>query len=254
MNLCECGCGEPTSPGRRFSKSGHFSRVSREPIEQKYRIDPETSHWYWQRAIVNGYGYVQHPATRKTMPAHRYVYELHKGPIPPGLTLDHLCRVRDCVNPDHLEPVTRGENVLRGEGLSAKNKRKTHCLRGHLLSGSNLLVLPSGGRYCLACRKDRAPNYVAGQRAYNHERWQRQKEAQGLRIGEVAAMLGVTEHLVRKWDRQGLLSAKDRPSTGHRYFDLGDVKHFQSKPLPKARRARLQPQPLPRQSSPGIEP
>ncbi len=63
------------------------------------------------------------------------------GQIPSGLTLDHLCRVRNCVNPAHLEPVTHRENTLRGDGVTAINARKTSCHRGHPFAGENLYVL-----------------------------------------------------------------------------------------------------------------
>jgi hypothetical protein len=82
--------------------------------------------------------------------AHRIVYMLLVGPIPFGYALDHLCRVRRCVNPAHLEPVTIAENVLRGEGTAARHARQTHCLRGHPLSGDNLVVY-GGDRHCRAC-------------------------------------------------------------------------------------------------------
>ncbi len=77
----------------------------------------ETPCWIWQRTInPKGYGMVSitdHGA-QKSYRAHRFVYEMHNGPIPEGLTLDHLCRVRACVNPEHLDPVTQGDNVRRG--------------------------------------------------------------------------------------------------------------------------------------------
>ena len=88
--------------------------------------------------------------------AHRVAYEMLVGPIPARLTLDHLCRNRGCVRPDHLEPVTNEENILRGEAPSAKNARKTHCFRGHPLNGANLYVWPRNGmRVCVACRTAR---------------------------------------------------------------------------------------------------
>ncbi len=77
---------------------------------------------------------------------HRYVYELLVGPIPDGFDIDHLCRVRNCVNPEHLEAVTHRENMLRGDTLAAANAAKTHCPKGHALDGRD-----THGRYCTTC-------------------------------------------------------------------------------------------------------
>jgi len=104
------------------------------------------------------YGYgrltVWYPATKsfKTEKTHRLVYEGLIGNIPSGLTIDHLCRNRACVNPDHMEVVTNHENTLRGIGPSAINHRRTECQRGHPLSGPNLHMRPSGRRQCLTCK------------------------------------------------------------------------------------------------------
>src|SRR5882672_6137680 len=88
--------------------------------------------WLWTGSRTRkGYGRVQWDG--RTVQAHRLVYELLVGPIPVGLYLDHLCRNPRCVRPDHCEPVSNGENVLRGFGPPAVNARKTHCLRGHPL-------------------------------------------------------------------------------------------------------------------------
>lgn len=92
--------------------------------------------WKWIGATKpGGYGIfvIKKYGIQKTYNAHRWSYEYHKGKIPEGLTIDHLCRVRNCVNPDHLEAVTMRENLMRGNGYTAKNARKTHCPRGHLL-------------------------------------------------------------------------------------------------------------------------
>ena len=87
--------------------------------------------------------------------AYRYFYELVKGKIPDNLQIDHLCRNTRCVNPDHLEPVTIKENVLRGMGITAINARKTHCKNGHALIGTNLIAysLKRGQRICKICKR-----------------------------------------------------------------------------------------------------
>jgi hypothetical protein len=104
--------------------------------------------WRWTGSIrPNGYGSFQGAS------AHRVAYELFVGAIGPDLCVDHLCRVRDCVNPLHLEAVTRAENTLRGTSPAAENARKTTCKRGHPLSGENL-YLSNGARSCLACRRE----------------------------------------------------------------------------------------------------
>lgn len=112
-------------------------------------------------AGTNGVGYGSfHPrplwGDNPKVYAHRWSYEHLVGPIPEGLHLDHLCRNPLCVNPEHLEPVTVAVNVLRGVSSPARNARKTHCLAGHPLGGSNLYVTPSTGyRKCRECSRRR---------------------------------------------------------------------------------------------------
>lgn len=119
--LCECGCGEKVRAAKypswqtRFV-AGHRARL--QATGPEYREEDrgyETPCWVWQRATAtaNGYGSGRHADGRRDL-AHRVVWMRHNGPIPDGLHLDHLCRVRACVNPDHLEPVTCAENIHRG--------------------------------------------------------------------------------------------------------------------------------------------
>lgn len=84
--------------------------------------------------------------------AHRLAYGWAVGSIETGLVIDHLCRVHRCVNPAHLEPVTYRENCLRGASLQSQNAAKTHCKRGHPLSGANLAYRSDSGRECLTCK------------------------------------------------------------------------------------------------------
>jgi hypothetical protein len=125
----------------------------------KVAVDDETGCWVWTAAIDNtGYGRFHLEARRvpgrRPIVAHRVSYEHFVGPIPEGLTLDHLCRNRGCVNPGHLEPVTNRDNVLRGEGITAANAVKTHCDNGHEFTPENTYEW-GGSRYCRQCRADR---------------------------------------------------------------------------------------------------
>jgi len=109
--------------------------------------------WTWTAATRYGYGVMQAGARGAgLLMAHRFAYELLIGPIPHGLTLDHLCRNRACVNPTHLEPVPLGVNLARGDGIGVRNARKTHCPAGHPYDDANTVRNARGWRRCVTCR------------------------------------------------------------------------------------------------------
>lgn len=108
---------------------------------------------FWLGHKINtGYGVVNRKGVKL---AHRYLYELIVDKIPDGLTLDHLCRNKICVNPMHLEPVTLIENLRRGNSVSSVNARKSTCIRGHLFD-----YFYKGARHCKTCRQMRRIRYA----------------------------------------------------------------------------------------------
>ena len=116
------------------------------------RPDPEAC-WEWMAARSrSGYGVFW--LDGKLRYAHRVSYESINGSIPDGLQLDHLCRNRACVNPDHLEPVSNRENAIRGltgSASGARQRAKTHCPQGHLYDEKNTCQKLDGRRACRTC-------------------------------------------------------------------------------------------------------
>jgi hypothetical protein len=141
----------------------HYQRLRKhgtlaEPTSRRFwaKVDKSGDHWIWTGARnENGYGrYNNHLA-------HRLAYVLTHGEIPDGLPLDHVCRVTSCVNPAHLEPVTNGENVLRGYGPNINAARQndlTHCLREHAFTPENTRRNRNGSRSCRTCLRLRRTN------------------------------------------------------------------------------------------------
>lgn len=119
------------------------------------KVEPdENGCWIWQRWLSSdGYGYVK--LDGKTQIAHRVAYEHLVAPIPEGMTIDHLCRVKACVNPAHLEPVTSRENVVRAAST------RTHCPQGHEYTAENTRTTAQGWRVCRICQRAAVARYAA---------------------------------------------------------------------------------------------
>lgn len=163
VGLCGCGCGQRTTvavwsntaAGRvkgqpaRFV-NGHYGQWSKLRYVERFwsKVEKTDGCWRWQGTIDPSTGYGRIRILGRDVYAHRLAYEQVIGPIPEGLVIDHLCRVRSCVNPEHLEPVTRGENVRRGTRLI------THCPQGHPYDEKNTLLY-KGKRQCRACKRER---------------------------------------------------------------------------------------------------
>lgn len=164
-------CSAPGCNGRLFATGlcqKHYARLRRhgelEPNirrvtvgtdEERFwaKVEKTDDCWLW-KAADNGVGYGVFRLNSRQVLAHRVAYQWANGPIPVGLTLDHLCRTPRCVRPSHLEAVTQGENTLRGTSPMAMNARKTHCLRGHEFTPENTYTW-NGGRECRACNRIR---------------------------------------------------------------------------------------------------
>lgn len=122
----------------------------------KVQVNHLTSCWEWTASRRDGYGRYKAIGNRL---AHRVSYEALVDEIPTNLQLDHTCRVRHCVNPAHLEPVTQRENVLRGVGVTARNAHRDACPEGHPYNGDNLYQAPNGNRVCRICREAARQRY-----------------------------------------------------------------------------------------------
>jgi hypothetical protein len=155
VRLCACGCGTSLADRPQKVRYIHGHNAGGRDVAERFwlKVDRSGECWEWQGAKTLGYGHFS--LNKKAVKAHRVAYELTRGPIPDGLVIDHLCRNRACVKPDHLEPVTHAVNILRGTGQSARNARKTVCKYGHALTPDNVYVHPANGsRNCRQCHRD----------------------------------------------------------------------------------------------------
>jgi hypothetical protein len=147
-----CGC-----RGRRPRSNPMTATDWMDKLGLWFVPEPNTGCWLWFRCtLANGYG--QLGSSGRRYYAHRLSYELLVGTIPDGLTIDHLCRTRCCVNPSHMEVVTIKVNTNRGFSPPALNSRKTHCINGHEFNESNTAHWKGwdlGKRRCRECHRER---------------------------------------------------------------------------------------------------
>ena len=146
-----------------FVRYNQLVRGHPAPAETRFweKVNKTETCWLWTAGTA-GAGYASFwNGTRRTY-AYRFAYELLVGPIPEGLTLDHLCRRRDCVNPAHCEPVSIRENTRRGQNPRNVAHLTDTCKRGHDLNDS--WVSPAGSRACRACHRDRQAARMARKR------------------------------------------------------------------------------------------
>lgn len=129
--------------------------ILRRLLSKAERVDSGCLLW---RGVLTpaGYGVIKVRVGNSSLrrAAHRLAYEAQRGAIPEGLVLDHLCRVRNCIEVTHLEAVTQRTNVLRGIGPSAKNARKSRCQNGHSFDAPNTRFDRFGKRRCRSCDRE----------------------------------------------------------------------------------------------------
>ncbi|MQB01861.1 MAG: HNH endonuclease [Actinobacteria bacterium] len=161
----------------RTSLGTFAARPEAERFWEKVNKDDSSGCWLWTSTLnIGGYGYFKvavvgsapslwlgekPQAVYRHCYAHRWAWIDTRGPIPDGLTLDHLCRVRHCVNPNHLEPVTIDVNINRGNPRSKQLAARTHCNAGHPYDEANTYQMPDGSRRCRACQAEAARRYNA---------------------------------------------------------------------------------------------
>jgi hypothetical protein len=143
--------GEPLRPLQE--RTGPIAKSAEERFSERAARQDDGCIVWTGGLTIGGYGVfagVTARGSEKKVMAHRWAYEQHVGPIAEGLDIDHLCRNRACVNPDHLEPVTRLENIRRAAAV------KTHCPAGHPYDAANTYIRPGTvHRKCRTCARER---------------------------------------------------------------------------------------------------
>lgn len=131
------------------------------------KVKKTDTRWIWT-ACKDRHGYGEFKINGITERVHRVVYQWYIGVIPIGLQIDHLCRVRHCVNPAHLEAVTAQENCARGVGQGAIAARTNYCVHGHEYTPENTLLRPNRSRRCKLCTRE--TNRLAARRYYHRHK------------------------------------------------------------------------------------
>ncbi len=181
------GCGQEFDPrmgGRIKSRLDRdyctwdcYAKWSKETFDRWFRAQSGDGCWHWPNGLnKDGYGVTNRDRSQHLV--HRVAWESANGPIPAGMTIDHMCHNLDpmcargadclhrrCSNPAHLQVAEAVENAMRGNCAGAKNARKTHCLNGHALSGDNLYITPAGARQCRRCQIERNRRSLARKKA-----------------------------------------------------------------------------------------
>lgn len=142
--------------------------------------EPNTGCHIWIGATtIAGYGIIN--IKKKILSAHRVSYFLNKGDIPDGLVIDHICDNKFCINPDHLQPKTQLDNLLRSNSASMVNLRKTHCNKGHEFTESNTIINKNGSRDCKICVKAKKKRHYNNRREHilsvKKKYWEKNKKA-----------------------------------------------------------------------------
>lgn len=124
-------------------------------VEERFwaKVNKTETCWLWTASRKGSYGGFK--IEGKTVYAHRFAYERIVGAIPANRELDHLCRVRNCVKPEHLELVTHAENMIRSISPPAFHARKTHCPKGHPYNLFNTYFDARNYRYCKTSQESR---------------------------------------------------------------------------------------------------
>lgn len=154
-----------------MGKRGPKIRPPSERFHEHYEVNPATGCWDWTATVTDrGYGTIGEtvaPGKSRSIYAHRLSYEMHHGPIPAGLVVDHVCDNRRCVNPDHLQLLTSKQNILRSSAPEIRRRWLGQCIRGHDLNDpDNVYVRPDNGRkQCRECIRVRWREKAAQRKA-----------------------------------------------------------------------------------------